>query len=143
MRGFRTLLKDAWRLASPFFRSEEKGAAWALLVTVLALNLSLVGMSVVLSFWNREFFNTLQTKDAQAFLDLLIFYRRTDSGLMPGFVYVAALYIVVAVSARYVEDWLSMRWRRWGIRPTRQLCAPPLWRVCVRCGRERFRVWIG
>jgi len=113
MRGFRILLRDAWRLATPFFRSEEKGAAWALLITVLAMNLALVGMSVVLSYWNREFFNTLQAKDAQAFMDLLLTYRRTDSGLMPGFVYVAALYIVVAVTARYMEDWLSMRWRRW------------------------------
>jgi len=113
MRGFAKLLKDGWRLASPFFRSEEKKAAWALLIAVLAMNLSLVGMSVVLSYWNREFFNTLQQKDAGAFLDLLIFYRRTESGLMPGFVYVAALYIVVAVTARYVQGWLEMRWRRW------------------------------
>lgn len=106
-------MRDAWRLTSPYFRSEEKGAAWALLIGVLAMNLSLVAINVIFSYWNREFFNTLQQKDATAFLDLLLYYRKTESGLMPGYVYLIAVYVGVAVYARYVQQWLEMRWRRW------------------------------
>ena len=55
-------------LAGPFWRSEERWRARLLLGVVVALNLSLVGMSVLLSYWNREFFNSLQAKDARRLL---------------------------------------------------------------------------
>ena len=113
MRGLGSFLKDAWRLAAPYYRSEEKFIAWALLLAVIALNLATVGMSVVLSYWNREFFNALQAKDFAAFTDLLLSYRRTESGLMPGFVWVIVLYIFITVYENYLQSWLEMRWRRW------------------------------
>ena len=113
MRGLGSFLKDAWRLAAPYYRSEDKWAAWALLLVVLALNLSTVGMSVVLSYWNREFFNTLQAKDFAAFTDLLLTYRHTPSGLMPGFIWVIIVYILIAISENYLQSWLEMRWRQW------------------------------
>ena len=113
MRGFGSFLRDAWRLAAPYYRSEEKAIAWTLLLAVIALNLAAVGMSVVLSYWNREFFNALQLKDFAAFTDLLLTYRRTESGLMPGFIWVIALYIFIAVYENYFQSWLEMRWRRW------------------------------
>lgn len=78
MRGLGPFLKDAWWLARPYFRSEEKWSAWGLLVAILTLRMSLVGMSVVLSFWNREFFNTLENKDWDAFFELLYLYRWTE-----------------------------------------------------------------
>ncbi len=113
MRGLGPFLKDAWRLARPYFWSDEKWSARALLLSIVALNLSIVGMSVVLSFWNREFYNALQNKDWDAFISLLFWYRRTDSGLMPGFSWVAAVYIAVAVYRTYLNQWLQIRWRRW------------------------------
>jgi putative ATP-binding cassette transporter len=113
MRGLGPFLKDAWRLARPYYFSEEKWSARLLLFSIIALNLSLVGMSVVLSFWNREFYNSLQNKDWQAFIQLLFWYRRTESGLMPGFCEVAAVYILVAVYRTYLNQWLQIRWRRW------------------------------
>jgi vitamin B12/bleomycin/antimicrobial peptide transport system ATP-binding/permease protein len=113
MRGFRTFLRDAWRLARPYFRSEEKWSAWGLLGSILGLRLLLVGMTVVLSFWNREFFNSLQDKDCSAFFGLLFVYRRTPSGFMPGFCEIAAVYILVAVYFTYLSQWLQIRWRRW------------------------------
>ena len=75
MRGLGPFLKDAWRLARPYFSSEEKWSARGLLLAIIVLNLSLVGMSVVLSFWNREFYNSLQNKDWEAFIALLFWYR--------------------------------------------------------------------
>lgn len=113
MRGMGSFLKDAWRLAAPYYRSEEKWIAWVLLISIVALNLATVAMSVVLSYWNREFFNALQAKDYVAFTDLLLTYRRTDSGLMPGFVWVIVIYIVITVYENYLQSWLEMRWRKW------------------------------
>ena len=95
MRGIGPFLKDAWRLSRPYFMtSEERWSARGLLLAIIAMNLTLVGLSVVLSFWRREFYNALQDKDWKAFLELLFLYRHTPSGLMPGFCEVAAVYIV-------------------------------------------------
>ena len=113
MRGLRSFLRDAWRLARPYYRSEEKWSAWGLLLSILALRLLLVGMTVILSFWNREFFNSLQDKDFAAFCELLFVYRQTPSGFMPGFCEIAAVYILVAVYFTYLSQWLQIRWRRW------------------------------
>ncbi len=107
-------LHAAWRLAAPYWRSEERWAARGLLGIVVALNLSLVGMSVWLSYWNREFFNSLQAKDAEVFWALLLWGRlETESGPMPGFVWIAAAYILIAVYALYLRQALQIRWRRW------------------------------
>ena len=113
MRGLGPFLRDAWRLARPYYRSEEKWSAWGLLLVVIALNLLIVGMGVVFSFWNRVMFNTLQTKDWDAFIHLLFLYRRTEFGLMPGFCEFAALYVLVGVYRVYLTQWLEIRWRSW------------------------------
>ncbi|WP_431268906.1 SbmA/BacA-like family transporter [Dankookia sp. P2] len=113
MRRLSFFLADAWRIAGPFWRSEERWRARLLLGVVVLLNLSLVGMSVLLSYWNREFFNSLQAKDADAFWALLFWWRQTESGPMPGFVFVAVLYILIAVYQLYLRQALQIRWRGW------------------------------
>ena len=114
MRGIGPFLKDAWQLTRPYFMmSEEKWSARGLLLGIIAMNLTLVGLSVVLSFWRREFYNALQDKDWGAFLSLLFLYRHTPSGLLPGFCEVAAVDIVLAVYSVYVNQLLQIRWRRW------------------------------
>ena len=70
-------LRDAWRLAAPYWRSEERGRAWLLLLSVIGLNLALVALNVLLSYWNREFFNALQARDADAFWQLMVTWRQT------------------------------------------------------------------
>ena len=114
MRRILPFLGDAWRLTAPYWRSEERWRAFGLLGVVVALNLSLVAMSVLLSYWNREFFNALQAKDAGAFWALLVWGRlETESGPMPGFVWIAAIYILIAVYQLYLRQALQIRWRRW------------------------------
>jgi putative ATP-binding cassette transporter len=114
MRGIGPFLKDAWRLARPYFMtSEEKWSARGLLLAIIAMNLTLVGLDVVLSFWHREFYNALQDKDWRAFLGLLFLYRRTPIGLLPGFCEVAVIYIALSVYAIYINQLLQIRWRRW------------------------------
>jgi vitamin B12/bleomycin/antimicrobial peptide transport system ATP-binding/permease protein len=114
MRGIGPFLKDAWRLTRPYFiTSEERWSARGLLAAIIVMNLTLVGLSVVLSFWRREFYNALQDKDWKAFLQLLFLYRRTPIGLLPGFCEVAVVYIALAVYSVYVNQLLQIRWRRW------------------------------
>ncbi|HBK07581.1 MAG TPA: ABC transporter ATP-binding protein [Acetobacteraceae bacterium] len=114
MRGIGPFLKDAWQLARPYFMtSEEKWSARGILVAIVAMNLTLVGLSVVLSFWRREFYNALQDKDWSAFLELLFLYRRTESGFMPGFCEVAGIHIILAVYSVYLNQLLQIRWRQW------------------------------
>ncbi len=114
MRGIGPFLKDAWKLARPYFAtSEERWSARGILLLIVAMNLTLVGLSVVLNFWRREFYNALQDKDWKAFLELLFYYRKTASGLMPGFCEVAGVYIIFAVYSIWLNQFLQIRWRRW------------------------------
>jgi putative ATP-binding cassette transporter len=113
MKSLGAFLHDAWRLALPYFRSEEKWSARGLFAAIIGMSLTLVGMTVVLNFWNREFYNSLQNKDWASFVGLLFWYRRTPSGLMPGFCEIAVVYIVIAVYQTYLTQWLQIRWRRW------------------------------
>jgi putative ATP-binding cassette transporter len=114
MRWIITFIAEAWALITPFWRSEERWRARLLLAVVIALNLSLVGMTVLLTYWQRAFYNTLENKDWDGFIALLFSWHRTEAeGLLPGFVLVAALYIVIAVYQLYLRQALQMRWRRW------------------------------
>jgi putative ATP-binding cassette transporter len=114
MRGIGPFLKDAWKLTRPYFvSSEERWSARGILLAIIVMNLTLVGLSVVLNFWRREFYNALQDKDWKAFLELLFYYRWTPSGLMPGFCEVAGVYIIFAVYSIWLNQFLQIRWRRW------------------------------
>ena len=114
MRTIAEFLRDAWHLAKPYFsRSEERRSAWLLLGAIIAMRLVLVGIEVVLSFWNNAFFTSLQEKDWDSFIALLLTWKVTDGGILPGFCGVAAAYIVIAVYRIYLTQWLQIRWRRW------------------------------
>jgi len=115
MHNIADFLGDAWRLAKPYFaRSEERRSAWLLLAAVIALRLVLVGMEVVLSFWGNAFMTSLQEKDWNSFIALLLTWKVTASGwILPSFCGVAAVYIVIAVYRIYLMQWLQIRWRRW------------------------------
>ena len=114
MRKLGPFLGDIWRLARPYYFSEEKWSARGLLAIVVAMRLVLVGFGVVLSFWNAAFFNALQDKDAESFISLLLTWKVMPSGrVMPGFVGIVIVYIVIAVYRIYLAQLLQIRWRRW------------------------------
>jgi len=114
MRIIGHFLREAWALARPYWSSEERWAARGLLALVVALNLSLVGMTVLLTYWQRAFYNTLEARDADGFAALLFTWHRTEAeGLLPGFVVIATLYILIAVYQLYLRQALEIRWRRW------------------------------
>ena len=109
----RAALRDAWRLAAPYWRSEARGRAWLLLLGVVGLNLALVAVNVVLSYWGREFFNALQERDAAAYWQLMLSWRETEGGPMPGFAAIAAVYVLIAAYQLYVRQALQISWRAW------------------------------
>jgi len=113
MRQTSVALRDAWFLSRPFWSGEGRWAARGLLAVVVVLNLALVAMNVVLTYWQRGFYNALETKDWAAFIRLILWGGPTDDfAFMPGFTLVAALYILVAVYALYLKQALQIRWRR-------------------------------
>src|SRR4051794_30889566 len=114
METLGVFLKDAWRLARPYFaESEERWSARGLLVAVIALSLSLVGLSVLLNFWRGAFYTALGDKDWNSFISLLLFYNRNESGLTFGFTLLASIHVVIVVFEFYLMQMLQIRWRRW------------------------------
>jgi putative ATP-binding cassette transporter len=113
MRRLGSFLHDAWALTRPYWVSEERGRGLVLLVAVIVLNLSLVGMTVVLTYWQRAFYNTLEQKDAATFWSLLFLGGEADGTWFPGFSLLAAAYILIAVYQLYLRQALQIRWRRW------------------------------
>jgi len=91
-----------WRLASPYFRSEDKWAGRVLLAAVIAIELAIVGINVLLNSWNNSFYNALQDKNWDAFVYQLGY-----------FCVLATAYIFLAVYQLYLNQWLQIRWRRW------------------------------
>ncbi len=113
MRRLGSFLHDAWTLTRPYWVSEERGRGLLLLIAVIVLNLSLVGMTVVLTYWQRAFYNTLEQKDAATFWSLLFLGGEADGTWFPGFTVVAIAYILIAVYQLYLRQALQIRWRRW------------------------------
>jgi len=113
MRALRSFLADAWLLAQPYWTSEERGRGLLLLGAVVALNLSLVAMTVVLTYWQRAFYNALEQKDSAVFYNLLLLGGEADGTWFPGFAVLAAVFIFVAVYQLYLRQALQIRWRRW------------------------------
>ena len=113
MRRLGSFLGDAWALARPYWTSEERGRALLLLGAVVALNLSLVGMVVVLTYWQAAFYNALEQKNAATFWALILLGGEAEGSWYPGFSVLAAVFILVAVYALYLRQALQIRWRRW------------------------------
>src|SRR5712671_3140760 len=102
MARLRRLLRDAWGISAPYWRSQDRWVARGLLLLVVALNLAIVYLNVLLNQWNNGFYNALQDKKYDVFVHQL-----------GRFCWLAALYIVVAVYQLYFNQMLQIRWRRW------------------------------
>ena len=102
MRGIFSTLATVWRIASPYFRSEERGPGLILLAAVIAIELSIVAITVLINQWNANFYNALQDRNWDAFVYQLGY-----------FCVLATAYILLAVYQLYLNQWLQIRWRRW------------------------------
>jgi vitamin B12/bleomycin/antimicrobial peptide transport system ATP-binding/permease protein len=100
--GIGSTLATVWRLAAPYFRSEDRWAGRGLLAAVIACELSIVAITVLLNHWNNRFYNALQERNWDAFVSELTY-----------FCVLAAAFILLAVYQLYLNQWLQIRWRRW------------------------------
>ncbi len=115
MTNFFTGLREGWSIARPYFSSDERYVAIGLLATIIVLNLLMVAFNVVLTYWNRDFFNAIQAYDVKSVIRLIYLYNRApgSSFPMPGFVEIVGIYILIAVYAFYLNQMLQIRWRQW------------------------------
>jgi putative ATP-binding cassette transporter len=102
VNNIRSTLATVWRIAAPYFRSEDKLAGRTLLAAVIAIELSLVLINVLLNQWNNRFYNALQEKNWDGFV--------REIGI---FSLLATFYIALSVYQLYLNQWLQIRWRRW------------------------------
>jgi vitamin B12/bleomycin/antimicrobial peptide transport system ATP-binding/permease protein len=100
--GLASTLATIWRLAVPYFRSEDRRAGLALLAAVVAIELSIVAINVMINHWNNRFYNALQDRNWDVFVSELLFFCA-----------LAAAFIVLVVYQLYLNQWLQIRWRRW------------------------------
>src|SRR4029077_14913918 len=117
--SFIPVIRQITRLADPYFVTNDRGAVQIggsathqvterrfgslLIVTLVLINQLQVAINVRLSFFNRDWFNAIQSKDAAAFWSLLF-------GV---FCFWAAIFVVSNLIEYYAESVLKIRWRRW------------------------------
>lgn len=102
MTGRASMFASIWRLAAPYFSSEDRWPGRILLAAVIAIELAIVGITVLINQWNARFYNALQDRNWDAFVSELLY-----------FCVLAGLFIVLAVYQLYLNQWLQIRWRRW------------------------------
>jgi vitamin B12/bleomycin/antimicrobial peptide transport system ATP-binding/permease protein len=98
----RNQLRDAWRIAGAYWRSEEKWSGWGLLLAIILLSLANVYVSVRINEWNKSFYNALQAFD-----------RGEVVRQLGVFCCLALIAATISVNALYLNQMLQIRWRRW------------------------------
>ncbi|WP_330083194.1 ABC transporter ATP-binding protein/permease [Methylocystis iwaonis] len=87
----------------PRFTAGEAAIATAMIVVLVLINQGQVGISVRLSFFNRDWFNAIQEKNSAEFWRQLLFV----------FTPWAFFYVAIAVIEYVLKSMLVIRWRRW------------------------------
>ena len=117
--SFIPVIRQITRLADPYFVTNDRGDieisgfgtrhvaerrfARLLIIALVLINQLQVAINVRLSFFNRDWFNAIQSKDSAAFWSLLF-------GV---FCFWAAIAVVISLVEYYTESVLKIRWRRW------------------------------
>jgi putative ATP-binding cassette transporter len=114
MRRVDLTLSEAYSLAAPYWRSEHRWPARVLLGATAALNLALVGTTVLFTYWQRAFYNALDAKDWHGFLgSLLWWYDTPKDGFTLGFAPILVAFVFITAYELYLRQALQIRWRRY------------------------------
>ena len=113
------VMQEPLRIADLYFTNSDRGSArvWpfgayaaperriavAMIAALVLINQAQVAITVRLSFFNRDWFNAIQNKDAATFWKLLLWV----------FVPFAFVYITSAIIEFVLQSMLVIRWRRW------------------------------
>jgi len=84
-------------------RAQERWIGLGLVAIVIALQFGLVAISVRFNYWNRDWFNAIQEKNAEEFWRLLLTV----------WVFWVVVYVVVAIYQYVLQSSLEIRWRAW------------------------------
>lgn len=95
-------LKQIWRLAKPYWLSNDKGIAIILFMSVLLTNFISIYLIVRLNKWHSSFYDSIQQYDLKHFISLIKI-----------FMILAAIYIVTKTINFYLSRILTLRWRKW------------------------------
>lgn len=98
----RVFVKHVLQLTKSYWQSEEKNKAFGLLGAIIALTLAYVYVLVLLNHWNNAFYTALQDYETDKIFSELFHFS-----------WLAAIYIIVAVYAFYLQQILALNWRRW------------------------------
>ena len=102
MNNTSSTLAAVWRIATPYFRSEDKWAGRGLLAAVIVLELGGVFLTVLFNRWNNVFYNALQERNQAVFWYQLGY-----------FCVLATFWVGLKVYQLYLNQWLQIRWRQW------------------------------
>jgi len=98
----RSTLAAVWRIAAPYFRSDDKWAGRGLLAAIIVIELASVFLTVLFNRWNNVFYNALQERNQAVFWYQLGY-----------FCVLATFWVGLKVYQLYLNQWLQIRWRRW------------------------------
>jgi putative ATP-binding cassette transporter len=87
----------------PTVRAQERYIGTTILAIVVVMQFALVAISVRLSYWNRDWFNAIQERDAETFWRLLLTV----------WVFWVVVAVTMAIYQYAVRMTLDMRWRAW------------------------------
>ncbi|MDR3570102.1 MAG: ABC transporter ATP-binding protein/permease [Syntrophobacteraceae bacterium] len=96
------LMASFRKLAVPYWKSEDKWKALALLFAIVSMNLGMVYVLVEINLWIKKFYDVLQTFDRARFIPEIL-----------RFCLLACAYVVQAVYSLYLSQMLQIRWRNW------------------------------
>jgi vitamin B12/bleomycin/antimicrobial peptide transport system ATP-binding/permease protein len=102
VNNIRSTLATVWRIAMPYFRSEDKWTGRGLLAAVIAIELALVANDVLVNQWRNRFYNALQEKDWDGFVREIVI-----------FCVLATVLVMLSIYQLYLNQWLQIRWRNW------------------------------
>ena len=96
------LLKRSWKIIVPYWKSEDKYKALAMLVAILILTLGEIGLTVKLSYWYQAFYDALEKHDyAQFIKQIKIFFL------------LIMIFIPTITCTFALVSMLQFRWRQW------------------------------
>jgi putative ATP-binding cassette transporter len=102
VNNIRSTLATVWRIAAPYFYSEDRWAGRGLLAAVIATELASVFLTVLFNRWNNVFYNALQERNQAVFT-----YQIGYFGVL------ATFWVALRVYQLYLNQWLQIRWRQW------------------------------
>jgi vitamin B12/bleomycin/antimicrobial peptide transport system ATP-binding/permease protein len=83
-------------------------------VAVIALNVALVGTTLLFTYWQGAFYNALEARDWQGFLASLFWWHTTpQDGFTFGFSPVLVMFVLITAFEQYLRQALQIGWRAW------------------------------